>query len=194
LVRVVFEAKELLRVAVVNSSERRWTGMDVKPVVVGTESKARWEKLLCPSNCQWQVLSIEPETGEKLWEFDSEGIPAFVSAYRNTLEMVRWLAVYEPERSIPFGEEALGDLGEMLRIARDKLSYEKSRDDVPQSYEQATSECIRRLEDIHENLAALISKVASETEKTEKDEIYSLLESLHQHTVNPPVWMDYESA
>jgi hypothetical protein len=168
--------------------------MNVKQPELGIDSGMRWEKLLCPQNCSFRMQTIEPETWSGLWEFDLEGIPAFISAYKNVLEMVRWLAVYEPERAISFGEDALADLEELLRVAREKLSYEMSRDDVPDSYEWATSECIQRLEAIHAALAALIDKVETGTEKIEKAEVYSLLERLHQHTINPPGWMDYESA
>lgn len=71
--------------------------------------------------------------------------------------MVRWLAVYELEKATPFGENALIGLDETLRHAREKLSVEASRKDDPASYERATSECIRRMEDIRENLAPLVA-------------------------------------
>ncbi|TCJ19845.1 hypothetical protein E0L93_02495 [Rubrobacter taiwanensis] len=168
--------------------------MEAKNSALLTEAETRWEKLLCPQNCSFRMQTIEPETWSGLWKFDLKGIPAFISAYKNVLEMVRWLAIYEPEKAIPLGEDALADLEELLRVAREKLSYEMSRDDVPDSYEWATSECIQRLEAIHAALAALIDKVETGTEKIEKAEVYSLLERLHQHTVNPPGWTDYKPA
>lgn len=81
---------------------------------------------------------------------------------------------------------------EVLRQARGKLVYEAEREDIPDSYERATTEGIQRLEAIRDELAVLASKAEVGSEIA-NEEIYSVLERLHQHVVNPPAWTKYKS-
>ncbi len=149
-------------------------------------------KKICPSNCGIRTPEITMETWRGLWSFDLVGIPRFMSAYKNTLEMINWLALCDEQKAVPFGKIAISDLEEVLRQARGKLVYEAEREDIPDSYERATTEGIQRLEAIRDELAVLASKAEVGSEIA-NEEIYSVLERLHQHVVNPPAWTKYKS-
>jgi len=129
-----------------------------------------------------------------LGSYDLDAVPAFISAYTNVLSMVRWLSFYELDRAAPYGKSAILDLEETLEHSRAKLAYEDGNDAVPASYRQATEEGIGRLEQMKDELSALLQRVETRDENIDEPDVWTVLESFHQHTVDPPNWQKIEAS